>query len=122
MKLFSFEKLNFWNQLRILVKTIYTVTKGYPEDEKYGLCSQMRRAVISISSNIAEGTSRASFKDQAHFSQIAFSSLMELLSQLIVSLDLEYINEEKYNEIRSLIEDLSRQINALRKSQLSRIK
>lgn len=122
MKLYSFEKLHFWDQVRELVKTIYVVTKTYPDEEKYGLVTQMRRAVISISSNIAEGTSRASFKDQAHFSQIAFSSLMELLSQLIVSLDLGYIKEEKYNEIRLLIEDLSRQINALRKSQLSRIK
>ncbi len=82
----------------------------------------MRRAAISVSSNIAEGTSRSSYKDQAHFSQIAFSSLMELLSQLILAKDLKYINEFTYKETRELIEELSRQINALRKSQLNRIK
>lgn len=121
MKQYSFERLKFWKQIRELVKTIYNITKTFPDDERFGLSNQMRRAAISISSNIAEGTSRTSFKDQSYFSQIAYSSLMELLSQLILSLDLAYINDEKYNEIRLLIEDLSRQINALRKSQLARI-
>lgn len=120
MKIYSFEKLNFWTQLRDLVKTIYTITRLYPEDEKYGLISQMRRAAISVSSNIAEGTSRISHKDQAHFSQIAYSSLMELLSQLILLFDLHYIDEKKYTEIRINIEKVSKQINALRKSQLNK--
>ncbi len=119
-RLFSFEKLNFWQELIRFIKLIYQTTKTFPDQEKFGLISQLRRAAISVSSNIAEGTSRSSYKDQAHFSQIAYSSLMEVLSQIIVSLDLGFINIEKYKEIRSLIENLSRQINALRNSQLSR--
>ena len=122
MKEYSFEKLNFWNQIRNLIKSIYLIIKTFPDEERFGLSSQMRRAAISVSSNIAEGTSRSSYKDQAHFSQIAYSSLMELLSQLILAKDLNYINEFTYKETRELIEELSRQINALRKSQLNRIK
>jgi len=122
MKQFSFEKLLFWDDIRILVKDIYKFTSSFPDDERFGLISQMRRSSISISSNIAEGTSRVSLKDQAHFSQIAYSSMMELLSQTIVSVDLAYMTIENQNEIREKIENLSRQINALRKSQLARAK
>ncbi len=120
-KVFSFEKLKFWDELRLFVKLIYKITKKFPEDEKFGLVSQMRRAAISVSSNIAEGTSRSSLKDQSWFSQISYSSLMEVLSQTIVSKDLNYINDKEYDNIRSITENLSRQINALRNSQLSRI-
>ena len=120
MKQYSFEKLKFWNDIRFLVKLIYSLTKTFPEDERYGLISQMRRSAISISSNIAEGTSRTSLKDQAHFSQISYSSLMELLSQIILSVDLGFLKEEDYSQLRLQIESLSRQINALRKSQLNR--
>jgi len=122
MKRFSFEKLLFWDEIRVLVKDIYKITGSFPDDEKFGLISQMRRSSISISSNIAEGTSRVSSKDQAHFSQIAFSSMMELLSQTIVSVDLGYMSQVDQNKIREKIENLSRQINALRKSQLARVK
>ena len=122
MNKFSFEKLLFWDEIRSLVKHIYKVTSFFPEDEKFGLVSQMRRASISISSNIAEGTSRTSSKDQAYFSQIAYSSMMELLSQTIVSVDLGFMSIENQLEIRAKIENLSRQINALRKSQLVRAK
>ena len=122
MKKFSFEKLLFWDEIRVLVKDIYKITSSFPDDEKFGLISQMRRSSISISSNIAEGTSRVSSKDQAHFSQIAYSSMMELLSQTIVSVDLGYMSIENQNNVREKIENLSRQINALRKSQLARIK
>ncbi len=122
MKIFSFEKLRFWDETRYLVKIIYKFTSSFPETERFGLVSQMRRSCISVSSNIAEGTSRSSYKDQAHFSQIAYSSLMELLSQVILSSDLEYLNKEQELQLRELIENLSRQINALRKSQLERVK
>ncbi len=121
MYIFSFEKLNFWSELSEFIKQIYKITKKYPEDEKFGLVSQMRRSAISVSSNLAEGTSRSKMKDQAHFSEYAYSSLMELMSQIIVSLDLEYIKIEEYNKLRQTVENLSRQINALKNSQLKRI-
>ena len=122
LKQYSFEKLKFWDDIRLLVKQIYLLTKSFPEDERYGLISQMRRSAISVSSNIAEGTSRTSLKYQAHFSQLSYSSLMELLSQSVLSFDLGFLKEHDYNELRLQIESLSRQINALRKSQLERSK
>jgi four helix bundle protein len=117
---YSFEKLEVWKDIRELIKLIYVLTSTYPETEKFGLVTQMRRSVTSISSNLAEGSSRTSAKDQAHFYQISYSSSMELLSQLIVSLDLNYINEEQYSKARILLEKVSYKMNALRNSALKR--
>ena len=116
MHQYSFEKLNVWQNSRELTKTIYKITKEFPSDERYGLISQMRRAMISVSSNIAEGSSRKTKKDQAHFYTIAYSSLIELLNQIILSLDLIYIDNEQYLELRSSVELISNQMNALRNS------
>ena len=120
MYTYSFEKLNVWQQSRLLTKEIYLVTKNFPSEEKFGLTAQMRRAVISMSSNIAEGSSRKTVKDQAHFYTIAFSSLVELLNQLILSLDLGFLNDEKYIELRSSIELISNQLNKLRNASRSK--
>jgi four helix bundle protein len=114
MHTYSFEKLEVWQNARDLAKQIYIATKSYPEDEKFGLTNQMRRAVISISSNIAEGSGRTSNKDFAHFVQISYGSLLELLNQLILSLDLEYISNTIYFEIRPAIEEISNKLNSLR--------
>jgi len=122
MKIYSFEKLRFWDELRKLIKDVYLITKSYPDDEKFGIVSQMRRSAVSISSNIAEGSSRISFKDQSHFYQVAYSSLMELLSQFIVSEDLGYCSKEQAKIIRTQMKKISIQINALRKAQLNKIK
>ena len=94
------------------------MTKLFPDHEKFGIVNQMRRAAVSVSSNIAEGSSRTSNKDQAHFYQLAYSSLMELLNQAIISNDLEYFPEESLNEIRTKIEKIANMLNALRKKQL----
>jgi four helix bundle protein len=120
MHKYSFEKLEVWQLSRKLVQMIYQITKNYPDNEKFGLTPQMRRSVISVVSNLAEGSSRTSAKDKAHFSQLAFSSLMELLSQLIISCDLNYIKEEKLNEIKLHINEIANKLNALRKSQLTK--
>ena len=122
MKEYSFEKLDVWSDIRDVIKSIYALTKKFPEDEKFGLVSQMRRSAISIGSNIAEGTGRNTMKDQAYFSQVAYSSLLELLAQLTVSIDLGFIDEEKYVKLRQKIESTSYKINALRNSQLRRQK
>jgi len=116
---YSFEKLHVWADIRKMITTIYIMTGTFPENEKYSLVVQMRRAAISVSSNLAEGTSRTGLKDQAHFYQLAYSSLMEVLSQLIVSHDLTFISEEQYLNIRQQIEVISNKINALRKSVLN---
>ncbi|MDP3463652.1 MAG: four helix bundle protein [Bacteroidales bacterium] len=116
MYTYSFEKLNVWQQARQLTKEIYIVTNSFPVEEKFGLVSQMRRSSISVGSNIAEGSSRKTDKDQAHFYTTAFSSLVELLNQLILSYDLGFLPEEKYIELRNTVELISNQLNKLRKS------
>lgn len=113
---YSFEKLNVWQNARMLTKELYITTSVFPSEEKYGLVSQMRRAVISVSSNIAEGSSRKTEKDQAHFYTIAYSSLVELLNQLILSFDLEFLQEDKYVDLRKRVELISSQLNKLRKA------
>jgi four helix bundle protein len=96
--MYSFEKLNTWIEARKLVKSIYAITEKFPAEEKFGLMLQIRRASISVVSNIAEGSARISPKDQAHFSQIAYSSLMEVLNQLIIANDLNFISNEVLEE------------------------
>ena len=113
--LFSFEKLQVWQEARILAKMIYLATHSYPKAEVFGITSQMRRAAVSVSSNIAEGSGRTSRKDQARFYQISYSSGLELLNQLILSVDLEYIPNEQYDKIRAQIECVTNKTNALRK-------
>jgi four helix bundle protein len=112
---YSFEKLEVWHDSRELTKLVYSITKGFPDDEKFGLTNQMRRAAISVSSNIVEGSYRTTGKDKSNFMTIAYSSLMELLNQTIASLDLKYINEDQYAEIRKQIEKISNKLNALTK-------
>ena len=116
MHQYGFEKLNVWQNSRNLAKVIYQTTQTFPSDEKFGLVSQMRRAIISVSSNIAEGSSRSSRKEQEHFYSISYGSLLELLSQIIVSLDLNLITERQYVDLRENIEHISNQLNALKKS------
>ena len=120
MKLYSFEKLDVWQRSRVLVFMIYKQTKTFPNDERFGLISQLRRASVSVSSNIAEGSGRTSFKEQARFSEISFGSLIEVLNQLILSNDLEYVSENELNEFRAIIEEIGNKINSLKLSQLNR--
>ena len=117
MKTYSFEKLECWICARQLAVWIYNITKHFPSDEKFGIVSQMRRAAISIASNIAEGTSRKTAKDQAHFSTISYSSTIELLNDSIIANDLGFITTEKYMQGRELIERQTLLIAGLRKSQ-----
>jgi len=116
MYTFSFEKLEVWIKSRLLTKKIYVLTKDFPDSEKFGLIPQLRRASISVCSNIAEGASRWSKKDQIHFYNIAFSSLMETLNQLILSTDLDYIKSDVLVEIRSDIHVISLMLNNLEKA------
>ncbi len=106
---------------RVFVGNVYKLTGQFPDSEKYNLTSQIRRAAVSITCNLSEGTSRSSFKDQARFSEIAYGSLLEVLNLLIVAKDLNLILEENFSELRSQIETLASQISGLKKSQLQRI-
>jgi four helix bundle protein len=113
MYTFSFEKLEVWIKSRLLTKRIYKSTQEFPDVEKFGIVGQLRRAVISVCSNIAEGSSRKTKKDQGHFYNLAFSSLMETLNQLIISEDLEYLSTQNLNELRNEIHTISLMLNNL---------
>ncbi len=117
MKVYSFEKLECWQHARQLAVWTYKATKDFPSEEKFGIISQMRRAAISVASNIAEGTSRKTAKDQSHFSTISYSSTIELLNDLIIANDLEYLSNENYKAGREMIEKQTLLIAGLRKSQ-----
>lgn len=117
MKVYSFEKLASWQQAKQLAIWTYGVTKTFPAEEKFGIVPQMRRAAISIASNLAEGTSRKTAKDQANFSTISYSSTIELLNDLIIANELKYINMELYEQGREMIEKQTFLIAQLRKSQ-----
>lgn len=114
---YSFEKLNVWKHSIEFVEKIYKLTDNFPKSELYCLTSQIRRATISVPSNIAEGSTRKSLKDQARYSEIAFGSLIEALNQIIIAHRLNYINNDDLSIIRLEIEDISRQLNALKNSQ-----
>ena len=116
---YPFEKLRVWESARHLIEEVYCVTKTFPRSETYGLTSQTNRAAVSVAANLAEGSSRTSRKDQAHFSQIAYGSLMELACLLIVAMDLEFLAANQEAALRQEIEAVSRQLNALRASQVS---
>ena len=86
MKIYSFEKLIVWQKSRKLAVLIYKITLVFPKEELFGLTSQMRRCSISIPSNIAEGSGRQTSKEKARFTEIAYSSALELLNQLMIQL------------------------------------
>ena len=118
MYIFSFEKLDVWKEAILLSKNIYLLTNTFPKEEKFGLISQLRRAANSISSNLAEGTSRSTNKDKAHFTTMAYSSTMEVLNHIIISKEFNYVTEEKYLKLREQISKIANLLNGLRKSQL----
>jgi four helix bundle protein len=116
---YPFEKLRVWESARQLARNVYGLTRSSPRAEIYGLTSQINRAAISVAANLAEGSARTSRKDQAHFSQIAYGSLMELACLLIIAVDVEYLSAAAETKVREQIEEVSRQLNALRNAELS---
>ena len=108
----SYKKLDVYAKSRQLVVTIYALLKHFPSEEKYALGDQMRRAVISVPSNIAEGLSRTALKEQAHFLDIAYGSLMEIDCQLDISLDLGYISQEMKQMLEIEINAIAKMIPA----------
>ena len=114
--IFAFEQLDVYQVARMYVKNVYVLSDKFPQKEDFALTSQIRRAVVSITSNIAEGTSRFSVKDKSHFIEIAYGSLMETYSQLQVATDLGYISHESIAQIAPLVIELRNKLSALRKS------
>lgn len=118
---FAFEKLEVWQEARKLVKEIYILTRQFPADEKFGLTSQIRTSAVSVCANLAEGCTRKSYKEQMHFSSIAYGSLIELLSHLILSEDLSFIQKQELEKLRSEIQPLSVRITNLRATQAAKL-
>ena len=108
---YSFEKLDVWQDARLFVKEIYTITKLFPSEERYNLCSQIQRASISIVSNIAEGLSRNSDKEKIRFIEIAYGSLMEVYCQVYISVDLLYITAQQFDDLKSSIDKIANKLN-----------
>ncbi len=121
MEEFTFEKLQAWQKARVLVKAVYQLIAKFPASEKFGLSNQLGRAIISVPSNLAEGCGRPSLKERLHFYEIAYGSLMESYTQLILATDLEYITASDLSAVKPMIEEVSRMISGLRKSLKERI-
>ena len=116
-------KLKVWQEGMGFVKEVYTLTHQFPPNEQYGLTAQLRKAAISVPSNIAEGAARNGTKEFAHFLTIARGSLSEIETQILIAKDLAYITEEKSKEVMGKIDSMFSLIggllNALRKEALS---
>ena len=114
MKRNSFRDLNAYKESKVLVKMTYQLLMKFPSEEKYALCEQIRRAVISVTSNIAEGTGRISVREQMHFLEISYGSLMEVLSQMDIALDLGYINSDDFCKFEQQCNNCASLISGLR--------
>lgn len=121
MDSFSFENLKVYSESRNLVIEVYEIVRHLPVIETYALGTQLRRAIISVPSNIAEGCGRISYKEKIHFIEIAYGSLLEAYCQIEICLDLGYISQEKLKQIRQKFFNISNMLNALRKSYLSKL-
>jgi four helix bundle protein len=118
---FSYRKLNVYNLSKELVQDVYGAVSLFPKTEQYALGDQLRRAVVSVPSNIAEGTTRQSSKEQYHFLEIAFGSLMETICQMEIANSLSYISQEKYNEIECKIIRVYKMLSAMQSTLKNRI-
>ena len=112
--MFRFEKLDVWQKAMDWIDHIYSGTAGFPEDERFGLTSQLRRSSISVAANIAEGSGRTSDKDFARFVEISYGSLMEAVCECIVAKRQGYLSEKHFMTLYSDAEELSRMLSGLR--------
>lgn len=110
----NYRTLLAYTEAKELVKLIYTLLRKFPNEERYALCDQLRRAVISIPSNIAEGMGRISQKEQVHFLEIAFGSLMEVGSQMDVAHDLGFISAQELDAVDNKIDVVASLLSGLR--------
>ena len=115
-KIKSFTDLEAWKEAHKLVIRIYEATKSFPDDERFGLTNQIRRAVVSITSNVAEGFSRNGNKEKTQFYYMALGSLTEAQNQLLVARDLTYVSEKEFTEIANQTVVVSKLLNGLIKS------
>lgn len=118
--MFAFQKLETYQLSKEFVQEVYALINTFPDTERFALCNQIRRAAVSIPSNIAEGVSRMSDKEKAHFIEISYGSLMEVLCQMEISKNLGYISDGQFKEIEEMAEKISKRIVSLRHKYLTR--
>ncbi len=114
--MFNFEKLDVWQKAVVFADSIYSSTRTFPAEERFGLTNQMRRSAVSVSSNIAEGSSRMSDTDFGRFIEIGAGSLFELVSQSFIAQRQSFLSEQALRSIYRDAEELSRMLSGLRKS------
>lgn len=115
-KIESFTDLKAWKEAHHLVLQIYTLTHSFPSEEKFGLVNQIQRAVVSISSNIAEGFSRQSYLEKKQFFYVSLGSLTEVQNQLLIARDLLYLKEADFKNLANQTVVVSKLLNGLIKS------
>ena len=116
--MFGFEKLEVWEKAILFADTVYAITREFPSDERFGLTNQMRRAAVSISSNIAEGSARISRKDFTRFIEIASGSLFEVVSQSFISRNQGFLTPDEFQNLYDAAEEQGRMLSGLRCSLL----
>ena len=119
---FSYRQLDVYRRAKDFVLYVYVLLKQFPKEEQYALSDQLRRAVISIPSNIAEGMGRISIKEQIHFIEIAFGSLNETMCQLELAYELNYISQEHLDASEEFTKELTRMLSRLRSIRLNKLK
>jgi four helix bundle protein len=116
MDYLGYRKLDAYNKAQEFVKSVYVLLKKFPKEEQFALCSQLRRATVSITSNIAEGVTRYSYKDKIHFLEISYGSLMEVMSQLEIAFGLGYISQNDLQNAEILVVQVARLLTSLQYS------
>ena len=116
MEVFGYRKLIAYQKAKEVVKRTYKLLKKFPAEERYAMCDQLRRASVSVTSNIAEGINRYSVKDKAHFIEMAYGSLMEVSSQFEIAEELYYITGDERLSMDQLIEEVARLLSGLQKT------
>jgi four helix bundle protein len=116
MEVFGYRKLIAYQKAKDVVKRTYKLLKQFPAEERYAMCDQLRRASVSVTSNIAEGVNRYSVKDKSHFIEMAYGSLMEVSSQFEIAEELGFISCDDRLSMDQLIEEVARLLSGLQKT------
>lgn len=116
MEVFGYRKLIAYQKAKEIVKRTYNLLKKFPSEERWAMCDQLRRASVSITSNIAEGVNRYSVKDKSHFIEMAFGSLMEVSAQFEIAEELGYITIEDRLSMDELVKEVARLLSGLQNS------
>lgn len=112
----NYKDLLVWQRAIELVTMVYKATSYFPKEETYSLTSQIRRAAISIPSNIAEGSARGTTKNFIYFLNVAIGSLRELETQLIIAINLDYLQQDEFDEIKEPLHEVAKMLSGLKRS------